>query len=121
MTEDDTLPHVEAMPPHIEWLDMTQFVRMSLRPPTRFAAGTDFKLIWDVRTAGTFKTQASLSETTPNAAMVVEGNLGDRCTQMLIDTGSVVSLVREDVWREAAEDSVDHLTHPAQDISEMYH
>ena len=121
MTEDDTLPHVEAMPPHIEWLDMTQFVRMSLRPPTRFAAGADFKLIWDVRTAGTFKTQTSLSETTPNAAMVVEGNLGDRCTQMLIDTGSVVSLVREDVWREAAEDSVDHLTHPAQEISEMYH
>ena len=45
MAEDDAPPHVEAMPPHIEWPDITQFVRMSLRPPTRFAAGADFKLI----------------------------------------------------------------------------
>ena len=66
--------------------------------------------------AGTFKTQASFSETTPNAALVVEGKLGDRCTWMLIDTGSAVSLVREDVWREAAEVPVDHLTQPARPI-----
>ena len=66
--------------------------------------------------AGTFKTQASFSETTPNAALVVEGKLGGRCTRMLIDTGSAVSLVREDVWREAAEVPVDHLTQPARPI-----
>ena len=53
-------------------------------------------------------------KTTPNAAMVVEGKLGDHCTWMLIDTGSAVTLVRKDVGREAAEVPVDHLTHPAR-------
>ena len=45
MAEDDTPPHVEATPPRIKWPDMTCFVRMTLRPPERFAAGTDFILI----------------------------------------------------------------------------
>jgi len=44
MAEDDTPPHVEVTPPRIERPDMTRFVRMSLRPPARFAAGADFKL-----------------------------------------------------------------------------
>ena len=35
---------------------------------------------------------------------------------MLIDTGSAVSLVREDVWREAIELPVDLLTPPVQPI-----
>ena len=35
---------------------------------------------------------------------------------MLIDTGSAVSLVREDVWREATELPVDLLTPPVRPI-----
>ena len=59
-----------------------------------------------------FKTQNSLSDSAPNSALVVVGKLGDRCTRMSIDTGSAVSLVRADVWREATELSVDLLTPP---------
>ena len=47
-----------------------------------------------------------------NSALVVVGKSGDRCTR--IDTGSAVSLVCEDVWREATELPVDLLTPPVQ-------
>ena len=36
MSEEDTNPHAS---------DITQLVRMSLRPPTRFAAGADFMFL----------------------------------------------------------------------------
>jgi len=38
MAEDNTPPHVGAMPPRIERPDTTQF-----NPSARFAAGPDFK------------------------------------------------------------------------------
>ena len=66
--------------------------------------------------AGIFKTQTSLSNNAPNSALVVVGKLGDRCTRMLIDTGSAVSLVCEYVWREATELPVDLLTPPVRPI-----
>ena len=66
--------------------------------------------------AGIFKTPKSLSNNAPNSALVVVGKLGDRCTRMLIDTGSAVSLVREDVWKEATELPVDLLTPPVRPI-----
>ena len=47
---------------------------------------------------------------------MVVGKLGDRCTRMLIDTGSAVSLVHEDVWKEATELPVDLLTPPVRPI-----
>ena len=66
--------------------------------------------------AGIFKTPNSLSNNAPNSALVVVGKLGDRCTRMLIDTGSAVSLVCEDVWKEATELPVDLLTPPVRPI-----
>ena len=42
MAEEDTAPHEGATP--VRGSDVTQLVRMSLRPPTRFAAGADFTL-----------------------------------------------------------------------------
>ena len=35
---------------------------------------------------------------------------------MLVDTGSAVSLIREDVGREIAQSPMDHLTQPARPI-----
>ena len=51
-----------------------------------------------------------------NSTLMVMGQLGNRCTRMLIDTGSPVSLVREDVWKEASSPSGDCLSPPAQQI-----
>ena len=42
MSEEDTTPHEGATP--VRSSDVTRLVRMSLRPPTRFAAGADFTL-----------------------------------------------------------------------------
>ena len=47
---------------------------------------------------------------------MVVGKLAGRCTQILVDTGSAVTLVREDVWREATQPAVDDLTVPARPI-----
>ena len=43
--------------------------------------------------AGTFKIQASLSKSIPNSTLVVVGKLGGRCTQILVNTCSAVTLV----------------------------
>ena len=42
MAEEDTVPHEGATP--VRGSDVTRLVRMSLHPPTRFAAGADFTL-----------------------------------------------------------------------------
>ena len=42
-----------------------------------------------------------------NSVLVVDGYAGDRLTHMLIDTGSDVSIVREDIWKSICKD--DHL------------
>ena len=42
-----------------------------------------------------------------NSVLVVDGYVGDRLTHMLIDTGSDVSIIREDVWKSISKD--DHL------------
>lgn len=59
----DLPPPVEPAPARGERavMDSTRFVRMSLRPPTRFAAGTDFKL-WLTRFE-MYVQQASIAET----------------------------------------------------------
>jgi hypothetical protein len=50
---------------------------------------------------------ADLSEThysrsaTINSSLYIQGSVAGRSTRMLVNTGSAVSLVREDVWREA--------------------
>ena len=48
MAEEETIPlPVQPVPAHGEpasVTDSTRFIRMSLRPPARFAAGADFKL-----------------------------------------------------------------------------
>ena len=41
----------------------------------------------------------------PNRAgssLMVDGYIGKRPTQMLVDTGSAVTIIRENVWKEAA-------------------
>ena len=45
---------------------------------------------------------------------MVVGRIGDCSTRLLIDTGSAVYFVGEDVWREATELSVNLLTFPAR-------
>ena len=42
MAEEDTTTHGGATP--VRGSDVMRLVRMSLRPPTRFAAGTDYTL-----------------------------------------------------------------------------
>ena len=42
-----------------------------------------------------------------NPVLVVDGYAGNRLTHMLIDTGSDVSIIREDVWKSISKD--DHL------------
>ena len=64
---------------------------------------------------GTIETQI-LSTGMSNSTLVVMGQLGNRCTRMLIDTGSLVSLVWEDIWKETSSPSGDCLTPPAQQI-----
>ena len=66
--------------------------------------------------AVTTKTQASWSTIASNPTLVMVGKLGNRNTRMLVDTGSAVSLIREDVWRDIAQSSMDHLTQPARPI-----
>ena len=36
-----------------------------------------------------------------DAAIIVEGFIAKRPTQMLVDTGSAVTIVREDTWQDA--------------------
>ena len=66
--------------------------------------------------AVTTKTQSSWSTIASNPTLVMVGKLGNRNTRMLVDTGSAVSLIREDVWRDIAQSSMDHLTQPARPI-----
>ena len=46
----------------------------------------------------------------------IQGSIAGRPTRMLVDTGSAVSLVREDVWREAhpgaGDDQLESPSHP---------
>lgn len=65
MSKEETVPiPVQPVPAHGEpasVTDSTRFVRMSLRPPARFAAGADFKL-WLTRFE-MYVQQASIAET----------------------------------------------------------
>ena len=45
-----------------------------------------------------------LTIATNNSMLVVDGHVGGRPTHMLIDTGSDVSIVREDVWETICKD-----------------
>jgi len=38
-----------------------------------------------------------------NTTVAVEGTVGERTTRILVDTGSAVTIVREDVWNEAVD------------------
>ena len=45
----------------------------------------------------------STSSMATEAAVFVEGLIGMRPTKMLVDTGSAVTILREDVWKEAVD------------------
>ena len=57
-----------------------------------------------------------MSKSTLNSTLAIVGKVVGRCTQMLVDTGSAVTLVREDVWREATQPVTDDLTEPVRPI-----
>ena len=48
------------------------------------------------------------------AAVLVEGLIGMRPTEMLVDTGSAVTILREDVWKKAVDDQ--HLEAPPSPV-----
>ena len=45
-----------------------------------------------------------LNSLAAGSSLMVDGYIGKRPTQMLVDTGSAVTIIRENVWREAAGD-----------------
>lgn len=61
---------------------------------------------WRCRRTGNLKRNCPVSQrnvfesAAVGSKLVVKGRLGDRDTQMLVDTGSAVTLVKEAVWKE---------------------
>ena len=51
-----------------------------------------------------------------SSTLMIEGFLDGRVTTLLVDTGSAVTLVREDVWRDAKSGSAVQLESPVHTV-----
>ena len=68
--------------------------------PNRAENETESRKEWSRSRPSTYK----LNSLAAGSSLMVDGYIGKRPTQMLVDTGSAVTIIRENVWREAAGD-----------------